>query len=64
MKLYELPFESRFTIKDNLYDEGKVYTFYGVDGMFSKVTDEDGYLHHFAAWTEVELSKESEDEQR
>lgn len=30
-----------------------VYKFLGLDGMYSRSTDEHGNVHHFAAWTKV-----------
>lgn len=62
MKLYELPRNRRFTLNeqpkqppDILYEVDilKVYTLHHIDGMYSYVTDIDGNIYHFAAWTEV-----------
>lgn len=30
-----------------------VYKFLGLDGMYSRSTDEHGNVHYFAAWTKV-----------
>jgi len=35
-------------------DVAKVYKLKNIDGMYSYVTDSDGHVYHFAAWTEVE----------
>lgn len=30
-----------------------VYKFLNIDGMYSRCSDKDGNIHHFAAWTKV-----------
>lgn len=57
-KLYELPRDVRVRLED-----GMELHFYTVDGMYSLCKNDDGGIVHLAAWTEVELVKEQEDEQ-
>jgi hypothetical protein len=40
-------------VDSNEFHLSGVYKFLGVDGMYSRSTDEHGNLHHFAAWTKV-----------
>jgi len=55
MKLYELPRDSYFTIKD---DETKeMFFFKHIDGMYSYCLNMKNEVIHFAAWTEVEHIK-------
>ena len=35
-------------------DIDKVYKLRNIDGMYSYITDDEGNVYHFAAWTEVE----------
>jgi hypothetical protein len=35
------------------YEMDGVFKFMGIDGMYSKCIDSNGYVHHFAAWTKV-----------
>lgn len=51
MKLYELPRNSYFTIKDQ---PEETFLFKHVDGMYSICYDKHKSMHHIAAWTEVE----------
>jgi hypothetical protein len=62
MKLYELNHGDRFKIIDENpkvpvasaeAEQGKVYLFSHIDGMYSYCKDGDDVVH-FAAWTEVE----------
>lgn len=63
MKLYELTRGDHFVLKENARvppgaPEGSqdiVYRFSHIDGMYSYITDPRGDVHHFAAWTEVEV---------
>ncbi len=56
MKLYDVPRNTKVKIGDVVLD------FKHVDGMYSKCYTEDGKLVHPAAWTEVEIVKETENE--
>jgi hypothetical protein len=40
-------------VDSNEFQFSGVYKFLGVDGMYSRSTDEHGNVHHFAAWTKV-----------
>lgn len=62
MKLYELHRGECFTLEEQPTqppdimleaDTHKMYTLHNIDGMYSYVTDQEGDMHHFAAWTEV-----------
>jgi hypothetical protein len=63
MKLYELPRQSKFTLTEtpyipvdsNDYNPSDVFTLHNIDGMYSYCVDIDGVIHHFAAWTEVNV---------
>lgn len=68
MKLYDLKKGDKFRIIDDEVkvpvahaepEEGKVYWFGHIDGMYSYCKDGD-QLVHFAAWTEVERVDETE----
>ena len=39
-------------------ESGVVYRLTNIDGMYSHVTDSDGDVYHFAAWTDVEKVNE------
>lgn len=39
-------------------DMRKTYKLKNIDGMYSYVTDSEGNVYHFAAWTEVEKVNE------
>jgi hypothetical protein len=54
MKLYEVPRWS--WVQD---EEGNVFFFEKLDGMYSYCTDNDNNVFHVAAWTEVTILKES-----
>lgn len=62
-KLYELHRGTKFKLLEhpkqppdivNGADRKDVYTLDNIDGMYSHVTDSEGNVYHFAAWTEVE----------
>lgn len=60
MKLYELPRDTWFTLEENpdiapnsWEPVADRYKLHNIDGMYSYVTDEEGNVYHFAAWTEV-----------
>ncbi len=40
-------------VDSNEFHLSGVYKFLGLDGMYSRSTDEHGNVHHFAAWTKV-----------
>lgn len=40
-------------VDSNEFKLSGVYKFLGIDGMYSRSTDECGNVHHFAAWTKV-----------
>jgi hypothetical protein len=40
-------------VDSNKFEFSGVYKFLGIDGMYSRSTDEHGNIHHFAAWTKV-----------
>ena len=62
MKLYNLYRGDRFKLLEEptvppVAPEGdmrKVYKLTNIDGMYSHITDDDGNVYHFAAWTDVE----------
>lgn len=61
MKLYDLKRGDKFTLLEepsvppaSSPAQDKTYRFDHVDGMYSYITDEDGKVYHFAAWTEVQ----------
>ena len=56
MKLYDVPKNTRITIKD---DDGNILRllFHKIDGMYSYCTDDEGNVVHVAAWVEVEIDK-------
>lgn len=62
MKLYELPRETFFRLlKDTVVppdapsvEEGEVYFFHHLDGMYSYCINKDERIVHIAAWAEVE----------
>ena len=63
MKLYELHRGECFTLNEQPTqppdinweaDTLKLYTLNNIDGMYSHVSDNEGNVLHFAAWTEVE----------
>lgn len=62
MKLYELKRGNLFTLEEEAQmpqdilmgiDTDEVYKLHNIDGMYSYVTDKNGHVYHFAAWTEV-----------
>ena len=60
MKLYELQRGTWFTLAETPEIPPSAqkpvagrYKLHNIDGMYSYVTDEDGNVYHFAAWTEV-----------
>ena len=63
MELYNLKRGDHFRLLEEpqippVADEGKmdkVYRFDHVDGMYSYITDTEGNVYHFAAWTDVEV---------
>ena len=67
MELYNLYRGDRFTLKEQPSvppvapkgDLTKVYTLRNIDGMYSYITDDEGNVYHFAAWTEVEKVDEA-----
>jgi hypothetical protein len=68
MKLYDLKRGDKFVIVDDNpkvpvasveAEQGKVYWFGHIDGMYSYCKDGDDVVH-FAAWTEVERVAEME----
>ena len=58
MKLYEVPRNSRIKLIDN----GEQYNFRSIDSMYSYCTTDKGDIVHLAAWTEVEIIKENQDD--
>lgn len=61
MKLYDLKRGDLFKLLEEPQTppaatraENKEYRFDHVDGMYSYITDAEGKVYHFAAWTEVE----------
>ena len=48
MKLYEVPRNTLINL------DGEKILFHHIDGMYSYITDTDGNVYHFAAWTDVE----------
>jgi hypothetical protein len=58
MKLYECP--RNVLVKT---EDGNTVKFHHVDGMYSYCTTEGGQVLHLAAWTEVEILKEQDNEQ-
>lgn len=74
MKLYEIRRGQKFKLVEDptvppgihvrgLGTVGAEYVLGKIDGMYSNSVGEDGYVHYFAAWTEVELvNKEKSNE--
>jgi hypothetical protein len=50
MKLFEVPKYNTVKLAN-----GTVLNFHHIDGMYSYCTDEDGKVHHIAAWADVEI---------
>ena len=50
-KLLEKPTVPPVALEGNMR---KTYKLKNIDGMYSYVTDDEGNVYHFAAWTEVE----------
>lgn len=65
MKLYELKRGTKFRILADSktppahreLEEGEVFTFNHIDGMYSLCFDKNGGMVHVVAWTEVEEVK-------
>ena len=54
MKLYEVPNKTKVRlIEKGMSDE--VFFFDHIDGIYSYCLDKKKNVHHFAAWTEVEI---------
>jgi len=60
MKLYECPRNVIVHVIDS--EPPLEVKFHRVDGMYSYCTLENGDVVHLAAWTEVEIIEESDDE--
>lgn len=63
MKLYNVPRNTWVTLAEDTkappdiggYGKGSELFFHHVDGMYSYCTDDEGNVHHPAAWSEVEI---------
>jgi hypothetical protein len=56
MKLFEVPRNTDILLN------GEHIRFHHIDGMYSLCTDSEGHTIHLAAWTDVELYKDTKDE--
>jgi hypothetical protein len=65
MKLYELSRGEIFSLKEqpqlppDVYNHitlDQYFILNSIDGMYSHCIDTNGNVHHFAAWTEVEVA--------
>jgi hypothetical protein len=60
MKLYNVPKNTKIKIIDD--EEGTVFNFHHIDGMYSYCERaSDNSVCHLAAWTEVEIVNENND---
>ncbi len=63
MKLYEVPRNSKIVVMDNIktppasipIEEGDIFQFHRIDGMYSYCKNENGDVVHLVAWAEVEV---------
>lgn len=63
MKLYEVPRNTKIRVMEKTStppggipgEDGGVYKFMHIDGMYSYCVDDKNRVVHLAAWTEVEI---------